>query len=69
MALRHQVGNNHCVTMELLDEPIYRVAVYPYSNNKCGHYITEMFYPCDIENRKRAEKTFKRYVRKYCSTK
>ena len=43
----------------------YKPEVCPcYDGNRCGYPINEMYYT--MEDKKKAEATFRRYVKKYC---
>ena len=65
LAIRQHTENGFYVVMEWVKTNVYRVAVCLCLNdNMCGYSINEMYYT--MEDKKKAEATFRRYVKKYC---
>ena len=65
LAIKQHTENGYYVIMEWDKTNIYRVAVCPcYDESRCGNPINEMTY--SINDKKKAEATFRRYVKKYC---
>lgn len=65
LAIRQHTENGFYVVMEWVKTNVYRVAVCPcYDNNMCGYPLQKMTY--SIKDKKNAEATFRRYVKKYC---
>ena len=65
LVIRQQTENGYHVVMEWEKTNIYRVAVCQMiDENSCGYPINEMIY--SINDKKKAEATFRRYVKKYC---
>lgn len=68
MVVRQHTENNYYVTLEVKNvwgNDIYIVEVCPcYDNNMCGYPLQKMTY--SIKDKKNAEATFRRYVKKYC---
>ena len=65
LVIRQQTENGYHVVMEWDKTNIYRVAVCQMiDENSCGYPINQMTY--SINDKKKAEAIFRRYVRKYC---
>ena len=65
LAIKQHKENGYYVLMEWDKTNVYRVAVCPcYDGNMCGYPINERIY--GLNEKKNAEATFRRYVRKYC---
>ena len=65
LAIKQHTENGYYVIMEWDKTNVYRVAVCPcYDENRGGYPINEMYYT--MEEKKKAEATFRRYVKKYC---
>ena len=65
LVIRQQTENGYHVVMEWEKTNIYRVAACQMiDENFCGYPINEMIY--SINDKKKAEATFRRYVKKYC---
>ena len=65
LVIRQQTENGYHVVMEWDKTNIYRVAVCQMiDENLCGYPLNEMIY--SINDKKKAEATFRRYVKKYC---
>ena len=63
--IKQHKENGIYVVMEWEKSNIYRVASYIcYHDGRCGYPIKEMTY--SINEKKKAEATFRRYVKKYC---
>ena len=66
--IKQHKENGYCVNLDIEKEGFYVVQVCPYHNNGnfdyCGYPEREMIYAYD--ERKKAEATFRRYVKKYC---
>jgi hypothetical protein len=65
LAIKQHTENGYYVLMEWDKTNVYHVEVCPCLNdNMCGYPINEMYYT--MEEKKKAEATFRRYVKKYC---
>ena len=65
LAIKQHTENGCYVLMEWDKTNVYHVVVcLCYDGNRCGYPINEMYYT--MEERKKAEATFRRYVKKYC---
>lgn len=63
--LKQHTENGYYVILEWDKANVYRVAVFPLQNKHlCGYPVKEMTY--SINDKKNAEATYRRYVRKYC---
>lgn len=65
IAIKQHTENGYHVIFEWDKTNIYRVAVCQMiDENSCGYPINEVTY--SINDKKKAEATFRRYVKKYC---
>lgn len=64
---RQHKENGYYISLDWSKENIWIVQACPcYDDNKCGYPIAEMRYPNTQKERRKAEATFRRYVKKYC---
>lgn len=66
--IKHHKENGYCATLDIEKEGFYVVQVCPIYNNGnfdyCGYPERKTIYA--YNEKKKAEATFKRYVKKYC---
>ena len=65
LVIKQHTENGYHVVLEWVKDNSYKVEVCPcYSNGMCGYSIRDVTYP--MSEKKKAESTYYRYVRKYC---